>query len=141
MNLFDDLRNKIGRSVAETGQASKRMIELSKLNYKRRDKKREADQIAEEIGWIIFSSWERDRELTLSNALKSGLERLHHAQNELNRIDAEIDNLKNDRLSGFGVMHATANEPASVLIHLCPYCAHQVGEEDRQCGNCRKRYY
>ncbi|WP_028778085.1 hypothetical protein [Shimazuella kribbensis] len=147
MNLFEDLRNKIGKSVAETGQASKRMIEMSKLNYKRKEKKREADQIAEEIGHIAYNQWEKEKEISITNALKSGLERLQYVQNEIKKIDEEIENVKNDKFiysDGYSSGNSSsyhATEPSSLLIYLCPYCAHQVGEDERQCRNCQKRYY
>ncbi|MCH5583606.1 hypothetical protein MK805_01295 [Shimazuella sp. AN120528] len=148
MNLFEDLRNKIGKSVAETSHASKRMIELSKLNYKRKEKKREADQIAEEIGWIAFTEWEKEQNVSINKALKSGLERLQFVQREMKSIDMEIEKVKNenkfsysDGLSPVGHQTTPFSEPSSLLIYLCPYCAHQVGEDDRQCRNCQKNYY
>ncbi|MXQ54399.1 hypothetical protein [Shimazuella alba] len=145
MNLFEDLRNKIGKSVAETGQASKRMIELSKLNYKRKEKKREADRIAEEIGWIAFLQWEKEQDIRVNKDLKSGLERLQYIQNEIKLLDVDIEKVKSDKLLYSDNFYPTSNspssEPSALLIYLCPYCAHQVGEEDRQCGNCQKRYY
>lgn len=144
MNLFDDLRNKIGKSVTETSNASKRMIELSRLNYKRKEKKREADRIAEEVGWIAFTEWEKDQNISINKALKIALERLQFIQKELNSIDLEIERVKTESkfsyADGFSpVVHSS--EPSSLLIYLCPYCAHQVGEDDRQCKNCQKRYY
>ena len=145
MNLFEDLRNKIGKSVAETGQASKRMIELSKLNYKRKEKKREADRIAEEIGWIAFTQWEKDQNIPIGKDLKIALERLQYMQNEIKLLDVEIEKVKNDKQlygdSFFPTQSSHSTEVSSLLIYLCPYCAHQVGEDDRQCGNCQKRYY
>lgn len=144
MNLFDDLRNKIGKSVTQTSNASKRMIELSKLNYKRKEKKREADRIAEEVGWIAFTEWEKDQNININNALKRALERMQFIQKELNSIDLEIEKVRNESKLSYAdsfspVVHST--DPLSLLIYLCPYCAHQVGEDDRQCKNCKKRYY
>lgn len=144
MNLFEDLRNKIGKSVTETSNASKRMIELSKLNYKRKEKKREADQIAEEIGWITFTEWEKEQNISINKALKGALDRLQFIQKELNGIDQEIEKVKNENKFSYvdnfsSSAHST--EPSSLLIYLCPYCAHQVEEDDRQCKNCQKRYY
>jgi vacuolar-type H+-ATPase subunit E/Vma4 len=145
VNLFEDLRNKIGKSVTETSNASKRMIELSKLNYKRKEKKREADEIAEEIGWIVFTEWEKEQNISISKALKSGLERLQFIQKEIKNIDLEIEKVKNENKfnysDGLSQINHSYNEPSSLLIYLCPYCAHQVGEDERQCRNCQKRFY
>jgi hypothetical protein len=145
VNLFEDLRNKIGKSVTETSNASKRMIELSKLNYKRKEKKREADQIAEEIGWIAFKEWEKEQDIRINKILKGALERLHFVQKEVDRIDLEIESVKNENrqdsyMDGYSPI-MNASEPTSLLIYLCPYCAHQVGEDDRQCKSCKKSFY
>jgi hypothetical protein len=144
LNLFEDLRNKIGRGVAETSQASIRMIKMGKINFKLKEKKREADEIAVKIGWVTYNQWEKDHSPNFTKELIPVLEQLGHLQSEIKLLEVELENVKNDQMNlsenSFPIA-SPSTKPASLVIYLCPYCAHQVDEHDRRCANCNKQYY
>jgi hypothetical protein len=149
LNFFDDLRNKIEKGVAETGLASKRMMELGKLTYKIKEKKTEAESIAAKIGWITYSHWRKENAVPLDDEITPILRQLQVLDKEIKELETDLANIKFGNKEQTSYSSETPVESpvsssaamAPLLIYLCPYCAHQVGEDDRQCGHCQKRYY
>lgn len=143
MNFFDDLVSKIEKGVAETGLASRRMMDLGKLNFKVKEKKQEADEIAAKIGWAIYRNWENKKTTSMDGSLLNLIEMLETLHQQIKELELELANIKNGNKMKMPSVPMNLSLPKSptLLVYLCPYCAHQVSEDDRQCKNCQKRYY
>lgn len=152
MNFFQDLKDKLGKGFEQAGNKSQRVFEVSRLTLKVKSKQEDLDDLVERLGWIVYETWEENKEWKETEEIKKALKAVYELDQEIKSLQKELDRLKNSNITQrikaetveLPVATVDENEEVKKLsnsIYLCSYCAYQVTESSQKCGNCNRQFY
>lgn len=160
MNFFQDLKEKLEKSVESAGHKSQKMLEMSRLTLRIKGKKEDIEHQISKLGWQVYHHWEEKGELELTETILLSLESIRDQQNRLEALTNELEELKNkeivSRKEAERVPLDLASEEEDVrkespaesqeakvssVIYICPFCAYQIDPDDSGCPHCQKRFY
>lgn len=160
MNFFQDLKQKLEKSVESAGQKSQKMLDISRLTLRIKGKKEDIDHEIGKLGWQLYRYWEANGKIELTETFRFSLEAIRAQEEQLEILTKELEELKNKEvvprrtaervrldepqeeilLEEIAVNHSMGAEIPSV-VYICPFCAHQVDPNASGCSYCQKRFY
>ncbi len=159
MNFFQDLKEKLEKSVESAGQKSQKMLEMSRLTLRIKGKKEDIEHQISKLGWQIYQHWEEKGDLELTESIALSLESIRDQHHRLEALNKELEELKKkeivSRKEAERVPLDLAPEEAgahgggladrqeagvSSVIYICPFCAHQIDPGASGCSHCQKRF-
>jgi rubrerythrin len=153
LNFFQDLKEKLEKSVETAGQKSQKMLEMSRLTLRIKGKKEDIENEVSKLGWQVYRHWEENGNLELSDSIVLSLESIRDQQKRLEALTKELEELKNKEivsrkeaervpldLASDESEGGTREALVSSVIYICPYCARQIAPDDSRCPHCQKRF-
>jgi rubrerythrin len=153
LNFFQDLKEKLEKSVETAGQKSQKMLEMSRLTLRIKGKKEDIEHEVSKLGWQVYRHWEEHGNLELTDSIVLSLESIRDQQKRLEALTKELEELKKkeivSRKEAERVPLDLASDEAeggrwealvSSVIYICPYCARQIAHDDQSCPHCQKRF-
>ncbi|SFI99117.1 hypothetical protein [Thermoflavimicrobium dichotomicum] len=156
MNLFQDLKQAFEKGMEQVGNQSQRMIELTRLNGKLKGKKESIQEMYNKLGQLVYDEWEKKQQVEVTGEVHQTLEMIQDLKKQIVQLEEKIDQLKHQNTgsslaqklpssdlfanTGSPQMNPKMSVPVAIL-YLCPFCAHQVKEDDHVCSNCQVRFY
>ncbi len=160
MNFFQDLKQKLEKSVESAGQKSQKMLDISRLTLRIKGKKEDIDHQIGKLGWQLYRYWEANGKLELTETFRYSLEAIRDQEEQLKILTKELEELKSKEV----IPRKTAERvelgdpqeeiileemPANgslgtgipPVVYICPFCAHQVDQNASGCLHCQKRFY
>ncbi|MGA8941816.1 MAG: hypothetical protein WB502_03745 [Thermoactinomyces sp.] len=160
MNFFQDLKQKLEKSVESAGQKSQRMLEISRLTLRIKGKKEDIEHQIGKLGWQLYQYWKVNGKLEVTETFRFSLEAIRDQEEQLKILTQELEELKNKEVvprktaervqlddspdEGFpDEMHVNGPVGSEVpsVVYICPFCAHQVDQNASGCSHCQKRFY
>ena len=148
LSFFQEIKQKIEKSMEQASQRSQNMYEMSKLNYKIKAKKGEIEEVMNQLGWAIYRTWESNQTLTINAEVQRVLQSAHTLLGQLQEMEEKREALKNASVMGTSLSQKASHhqpQPAlqasTTLLYICPFCAHQVHEQDSRCSYCQQQFY
>lgn len=159
MNFFQDLKQKLEKSVEQAGQKSQKMLEISRLTLRIKGKREDIDHQIGKLGWQLYRYWKKNGKIELTDTLRFSLEAIRSQEEQLKILTKELEELKNKevvprktaervQLDDFPqegmVLEEKPGDSVGIIpsvVYICPFCAHQVVPNASGCPHCHKRFY
>lgn len=168
MNFFQELKRTIEKGVEQAGQVSQRMLEISRLSLKLKNKKDEMEKVVHQLGWQVYRAWEPEKQFSENDEIKRTLERCLSLKQQIENLEKEIHELKTLNITNHETVETVKLDPApgqsepqlatsadpvqpiqpspqtvkpAAIVYICPFCARQVSQHDSTCPHCKQRYY
>jgi rubrerythrin len=154
LNFFQDLKEKLEKSVETAGQKSQKMLEMSRLTLRIKGKKEDIEHEVSKLGWQVYRHWEEHGNLELTDSIVLSLESIRDQQKRLEALTKELEELKKKEIVSrkeaervpldLASDEAEGGKPealVSSVIYICPFCARQIAPDDQSCPHCQKRFY
>lgn len=171
MNIFQDLKQKLEKGFVQAGSRSQRMIEVSRLSLRIKEKKKDLDKLVEQFGWTIYEAWDDSKqEISITDSIRASYNAVQNLDQEIKQLEEELNQLKSYNIetranaetvkissssdsspqtpmsaagavAGAGIGASAGTKTAPQVIYLCSFCAHQVDKNASQCPHCQQQYY
>lgn len=154
MNIFQDIKSKLEKGFEQAGHQSQRVLDVSRLNMKIKSKKDELAEGVDKLGWVVFESWDPNEMFTLTDEVKKALKYAHETEQQLVKLEGELDQLKNSNIKT-RVTAETVKLPLAHLdeqpqkqtrkviakvVYLCAYCVTEVSSDVEACPHCNESW-
>lgn len=158
MNIFQDLKQKLEKGFVQAGSKSQRMIEVSRLSLKIKEKKKDLDKLVEQLGWAVYKAWDASKqELQITDPIRASFDAVQKLDQEIKQLEEELNQLKSFNIetrvnaetvkissssidSSPQMPIAGAKTPPQV-IYICSTCAHQMEKNASHCPRCNQMNY
>jgi hypothetical protein len=99
LNFFQDLKQKLEKSMETAGQKSQQMLEMSRLAIRIKGKKEDIERSVSTLGWEVFHNWNRQGGLEMTDEILKLLEAVRDQQNQLALLERELAELKSSLIT------------------------------------------
>ncbi|OYD08907.1 zinc ribbon domain-containing protein [Paludifilum halophilum] len=87
MSFLTDIKQKLEKGIESTSQKSRKMLDMSRLTLTLRGRKETEEQLYIRLGREIYSLWEKEKKVELTEQTQETLERIDH----LRQVIAELE--------------------------------------------------
>jgi hypothetical protein len=155
MNFFQDLKQVLEKGM---GQVGNQVFDISKLKNLLNGEKDQIQNLYTRLGQLVFAEWKEKGKIEVAGEIEQVLRMVQAGNQQMTELEKRID-LQTQASTAFSPTRtyfeptqqtppppltatSVVNEAKPVaVVYLCPFCAHQVKQEDSSCSNCQARFY